>query len=190
MLVRKLSLLDKNRIIDNLVTLQGEDRRLRFGSLCTDDYIKEYVTKSFEQESKWFGVDHINGHLVATCHVAYDKEQNVAELGLTVSADYRNQKLGQQLFDRGVTWARMNGAENIFMHCLTENKVIQHIARKGGMTVVTYDMGEKEGTIKVNKNQIVAGFQDAIMENMALYDQTIRTQQWFFNKFMKRILGR
>ena len=96
----------------------------------------------------------------------------------------------QQLFERGVTWARMNGAENIFMHCLTENKVIQHIARKGGMTVVTYDMGEQEGTIKVNKNQIVAGFQDAIMENMALYDQTIRTQQWFFNKFMKRILGR
>ena len=175
----------KNHFLEDIT---GDDRRLRFGANVTNDYIIEYIDHP-KNVDMWFVVED-NFKIVATCHVAYNKKQNIAELGLTVSADYRNQKLGQQLFDRGVTWARMNGAENIFMHCLTENKVIQHIARKGGMTVVTYDMGEQEGTIKVNKNQIVAGFQDAIMENMALYDQTIRTQQWFFNKFMKRILGR
>ena len=71
------------------------------------------------------------------------------------------------------------------MHCLSENKVIQHIAQKGGMTVVTIDPSEKESTIKVKKNPIVAGFEDVVMENMALYDMTIRTQKWFFERFLK-----
>ena len=138
----------------------------------------------------WFVVED-KDRIVATCHVSYDKEHNLAELGLTVSADYRNQKLGQQLFDRGVTWARMMGAESIFMHCLTENHVIQQIARKAGMAVVTlYPSDESEASIKIDKSRFTAGFEDVVMENMALYDQAIRTQQWFFTKFMKRILGR
>ena len=169
--------------------ISGNDRRLRFGGVVSDDYILEYIDHP-KLTDMWFVVED-KEKIVATCHVAYDKEQNVAELGLTVSADYRNQKLGQQLFDRGVTWARMMGAESIFMHCLTENHVIQQIARKAGMAVVTlYPSDESEASIKIDKSRFTAGFEDVVMENMALYDQAIRTQQWFFTKFMKRILGR
>ena len=106
-------------------------------------------------------------------------------MGCTVSKDFRGKQIGQELFNRGVTWARMLGAETIFMHCLSENKVIQHIAKKGGMTVVTIDPSEKESTIKVKKNPIVAGFEDVVMESMAVYDMTIRTQKWFFERFLK-----
>jgi RimJ/RimL family protein N-acetyltransferase len=137
----------------------------------------------------WFIVED-KERIVATCHVAYVKQDNIAELGLTVSPDYRNQKIGQELYFRGATWARMRGAETIFMHCLSENRAIQHIARKSGMTVVTYDMGEKEGNIKVSKNPSLARWEDTVWENMAVYDSVIRKQQWFFEKFMKRILGR
>lgn len=172
-----------------LYDVVGEDRRLRFGGVVSDEFILEYIDHP-KLTDMWFVVED-KERIVATCHVAYDKEHNLAELGLTVSADYRNQKLGQQLFDRGVTWARMMGAESIFMHCLTENHVVQQIARKSGMTVVTMFPGdESEASIKIDKNRFAAGFEDVIMENMAIYDQTIRQQQWFFSKFMKRILGR
>ena len=172
----------------NAVVVEN-DRRLRFGGMVNDDYIDEYIDFP-KLTDMWFVVED-KEKIVATCHVAYDKEHNVAELGLTVSPDYRNQKIGQQLFDRGVTWARMMGAESIFMHCLSENHVVQQIARKAGMAVVTmWPSDESEASIKITKSPFIAGFEDVVMENMALYDQAIRQQHWFFTKFMKRILGK
>jgi GNAT superfamily N-acetyltransferase len=167
MLVRKLSILDKQRIINNLIHLQGEDRRLRFGTMCTDEYIENYVTKSFEQESKWFGVDHIDGHLVATCHVAiFDGE---AELGCCVDEDYRGEGLAQQMFDRAVTWLRTKGITNVFMHCLTENAAMRHIARKNEMTVVS-GYGDTDAEVEVEPATPLTYVKDSYMDRLAMYD--------------------
>ena len=189
MIPRKLSHLDKQKLIDHFMNdIVGEDRRLRFGFQIPETSIKEYIDNSIKYDygycSMWFVVDD-GDRIVATCHVSLHPDTKTAEMGCTVSPEFRNQKVGQELFNRGVTWARMAGAEHVFMHCLSENKVIQHIAKKGGMTVVTIDPSEKESTIQVRKNQLVAGFEDAVMESMAVYDMTIRTQKWFFEKFLK-----
>ena len=189
MIPRKLSHLDKQKLIDHFMNdIVANDRRLRFGFEAPDSSVKEYIDNSIKYDygytSMWFVVDE-GDRIVATCHVSLNRETNTAEMGCTVSPDFRNQKVGQELFNRGITWARMAGAEHVFMHCLSENKIIQHIAKKGGMTVVTIDPSEKESTIQVRKNQLVAGFEDAVMESMAVYDMTIRTQKWFFEKFLK-----
>lgn len=183
MLVRKLSLLDKNRIIDNLVALQGEDRRLRFGALCTDDYIKEYVTKSFEQESKWFGVDHINGHLVATCHVAIFNDE--AELGCCVDEEYRGEGLAQQMFDRAVTWLRTKNISNVFMHCLTENAAMRHIARKNDMTVVS-GYGDSDANVEIEPPTPVTFIEDSYMDRIAMYDMYYKNTYKLFDFYWNR----
>ena len=196
MIPRKLNnILDKTNLeLHFIKDIQDNDRRLRFGGALDDDSVRKYIKESFNNfgdVNMWFIVDiesleTFGRRVVATCHVNYDEKTNTAELGLTVSPDYRNQKLGQQLFDRGVTWARMMGAESIFMHCLTENHIMQQIARKSGMAVVTYyPSDESEASIKVDKSRFSAGFEDVVMESMAVYDMTIRTQKWFFEKFLK-----
>ena len=170
-----------NDIVDN-------DRRLRFGFESPDSSVKEYIEKSITYDygytSMWFVVDE-GDRIVATCHVSLNRETNTAEMGCTVSPDYRNQKIGQELFNRGITWARMAGAEHVFMHCLSENKVIQHIAKKGGMTVVTIDPSEKESTIQVKQNRFEAGFKDYVMDTIAVYDMAIRQQYFFVKKYLK-----
>ena len=184
---------DKGKLYDHfLVDIIDHDRYLRFGYNPTNENVTKYLDSAFEDFGKtnmWFIVEE-GCNIVASCHVAFNRKSKTAELGLTVSPDYRNQKIGQELFIRGITWARMKGAETIFMHCLSENMPVQHIARKGGMTVVTIDPSEKESFITVKKNQVVAGFEDVIFEQMAVYDMIVRNQKWFFEKFMKRILGR
>lgn len=189
MIPRKLSnKYDKKNLIKHFMEdIKGDDRRLRFGGLVDDEIVTKYLEQSFEEfghKNMWFIVD-IGDTVVASCHVAYDSKTNTAEMGCTVSPNYRNQKIGQELFTRGVTWARMWGAETIFMHCLSENKVVQHIAKKGGMTVVTIDPSEKESTIQIKKNPITAGFEDTVMEQMAVYDAAVRNQRWFFTNFLK-----
>lgn len=195
MIPRKLNnFIDKENLeLHFLKDIVGEDRRLRFGGSLNDDAIKKYLKSSFDDfgiNNMWFIVDvespeTFGRKVVATCHVNYDIKTNTSELGLTVSPDYRNRKIGQELFTRGTTWARMKGAETIFMHCLSENTTMQHIARKGGMSVVTIDPSEKQSSITVKKNPVVAGYQDAIFEQMAVYDMMVRNQKWFFTNFTK-----
>ena len=195
MIPRKLNnFIDKENLkLHFIKEIVNEDRRLRFGGSLGDEAIEKYLKSSFDGfgiNNMWFIIDvespeTFGRKVVATCHVNYDVKTNTAELGLTVSPQYRNQKLGQELYNRGVTWARMKGAETIFMHCLSENKTMQHIARKAGMSVVTIDPTEKQSSIKVGKNQIAAGYQDSVYEQMAVYDMMVRNQKWFFNSFMK-----
>ena len=192
MIPRKLTPFDKQKLIDHFMNdIVENDRRLRFGYEAPDSAVKKYVEDSlynFGRINMWFVVD--NGDkIIATCHVSMDLETSTAEMGCTVSPQYRNQKLGQELFNRGITWARMSGAENVFMHCLSENRTIQHIAQKGGMTVVTIDPTEKESTIQIKQNRFEAGFKDYIMDQIAIYDAAIGQQRFFAKKFMKGLIS-
>jgi RimJ/RimL family protein N-acetyltransferase len=189
MIPRKLTPLDRIKLGDHFMKdIVGEDRRLRFGYDAPDTAVQEYLKQSIDYDygydSIWFVVDD-GEKIVATCHVSINRETSTAEMGCTVSSEYRNKKIGQELFNRGVTWARMAGAEHVFMHCLSENKVIQHIAKKGGMTVITIDPTEKESTIHVKQNRFEAGFKDYIMDTIAVYDTAIRKQYFFTKKFLK-----
>lgn len=190
MLPRKLVpyKMDIDRLVKHFFDdIRGDDRRLRFGHTVSDDIIERYICNdSFEQygfKNMWFIVEE-GCRIVASCHVAYDKRSKSAELGLTVSPDYRDQKIGQELFNRGAIWSRAMGAESLFMHCLSENKTVQHIAKKNNMTIITLDPSEKEATIKITKNQVMAGFEDAVLEQMAIYDSAIRTQHRTFRKML------
>lgn len=179
--------MDIDRLVKHFYDdIRGEDRRLRFGHVVDDEIIERYIMDdSFEQygfRNMWFVVEE-ECNIIASCHVAYDRKSDSAELGLTVSPDYRDQKIGQELFNRGAIWARAMGAESLFMHCLSENKTVQHIAKKNGMTIVTLDPSEKEATIKITKNQLMAGYYDAVLEQMALYDSSIR-KQWAFLRLL------
>ena len=191
MIPRKLTPFDIEKLDTHFINdIVEDDRRLRFGMQSSDDTVKDYIKGTFEHygyKNIWFVVED-GEKIVASCHVAYCPETNTAEMGCTVSPDYRNQKIGQELFNRGITWARMNGAENVFMHCLSENKTIQHIAQKNGMTVVTIDPSEKESTINIKQSRIEAGFKDYIMDQIAVYDSAVRKQYFFANKFIKNFV--
>lgn len=190
MIPRKIiSTIDKKKLTDHMVNdMVGDDRRLRFCYPAADTSVKLYIERSFENlgwDNMWFIIEDA-GHVIASCHVAYDEKKNVAEIAFTVNPDYRGQGLGQQLFDRGVTWARMRGANGIFMACLAENKITQHIAKKNGMDVVNAD-GDREATLELNKSRMTAMVEDLWSDQMSVYEQAARDNQrlwcaWFKNK--------
>lgn len=186
MIPRKLSFIDKNKLVQHLQSLQGEDRRLRFGGCISDEFIAKYVEGSFDEESKWFGIDHINGHLVAACHVAV--KDGEAELGCSVDPEFRGNGFAQLMFDRAVTWLRAKGIDHVFMHCLTENAIMRHIARKNDMTVVS-GYGESDAEVKIDPPTPVTIMEDAYMDRIALYDMywknNIRVFDFYWNRATK-----
>lgn len=163
MVPRRLIGCDKEQLKTHLLKLQGEDRRLRFGAVVTDAIIEKYVDDSIGDV--WFGC--FDDQLISACHVAVTN--NEAELGCSVDKEYRGAGLAQVMFDRAVTHIRSMGIETVYMHCLTENQAMKHIAKKNDMTLVS-SYGETDATVKVQPATAVTRFRDAYMDRLALYD--------------------
>lgn len=183
MAVRKLLLVDKYKITNHLLQLQGEDRRLRFGGMVSNDFIKDYVAKSFNEDSQWFGVDHIDGHLVAACHVAIVNGE--AELGCSVDEDFRGEGFAQKMFNRAVTWLRTRGITNVFMHCLSENGAMKHIARKNDMILVS-EYGETDAKVEVEPATPLTYVEEAYMNRIAIYDMYMKNNYRLFDFYWNR----
>jgi len=182
MIPRKLSQLDEDKLVAHLTSLQGEDRRLRFGAMVSDNFIEHYIHSSFDDESKWFGCEE-DGRIIAACHAAV--KNGDAELGCSVDKEYRGEGLAQKMFDRAVTWLRTQGITEVFMHCLTENQVMKHIARKNDMTVVS-ECGETDATVEVKPASVATVMKDAYLDRMAVYDMLIKTNYNAFDFYWRR----
>jgi len=170
---------DEGKLFDHfMVDIVREDRHLRFGYNASNENVTDYLTKSLINYGKtdmWFIAESDN-FIVGTVHVSITDEK-VAEMGFTVSPEYRGRGLGQELFQRAATWAMMKGAETLYTQCLSENKVMQHIAKKNGMTVVTIGYGEKEATINATKGTVRAYYDDRFFDGLAFVDYSIQQQR-------------
>lgn len=183
MIPKKLSTsTDQLFVIEHLQRLRGEDRRLRFGGAVTDEFIERYVKESWDKEdSQWFGCIS-KWKIVSACHVAiYNGE---AELGCSVDPKYRGRGLAQVMFDRAVTYLRTKDILNVYMHCLTENQVMRHIAQKNDMVVVSCQ-GESDAKVEVEAATPLTAYKDAYLDRMALYDMIIRNQSEMFDAFLE-----
>jgi RimJ/RimL family protein N-acetyltransferase len=183
MIPRKLSQLDEDKLVVHLTSLQGEDRRLRFGAVVSDNYIEHYIHSSFDTQSKWFGCEDQDGNLIAACHAAVKGDD--AELGCSVDKQYRGCGLAQEMFDRAVTWLRTQGIKEVFMHCLTENQVMRHIARKNDMTIVS-EYGDSDATVGIQPATTATVMKDAYLDRIAFYDMLIKTNYNAFDFYWRR----
>jgi RimJ/RimL family protein N-acetyltransferase len=125
---------DRPALLEHLTSLEGEDRRLRFGSPLRDEAIAEYVERIDFAHDGVVAVHDGSMRLLAVIHIAITEES--AELGLSVLPEARNQGVGTALFARAVMHLRNRGAREVFVHCLSENGAMMHIARKLGMAIV------------------------------------------------------
>jgi RimJ/RimL family protein N-acetyltransferase len=179
--------MDEAKLYDHfLVDIQGHDRYLRFGYTATNDNIMSYLEnafKNFGDTNMWFIVES-GDRVIGSVHVTIS-ENDVAEMGFTVSPNHRGEGLGQELFQRAATWAMMKGAKTLYTQCLSENQVMQHIAKKNGMTVVTIGYGEKEATINATKGTIQSYFDDKFFDNLAFVDRAIEKQQTIYKTLLR-----
>lgn len=167
-------------IYTHLIQLDDDSKRMRFGYMPTDSAIIKYVTESFNHKnSAWYGYL-VEGVCIGAIHVIIEGESS--ELGISVDAKFRGQKLSNQLFDRALTHLKAQGIQTVTMQCLSENMAMQHIAKKHGMQVVTIGPGEKGASVTIDLgNPILAKIQDTNSDVLALIDASFRNQHWFID---------
>ncbi len=129
----RLSPADREALAEHFLALGPEDRRLRFGALLSDEAILDMEQRIDFERDRLFAVADDELRLLGVVHVAFYKGK--AELGLSVLPAARGQGLGNALFSRAVMHLRNRMVREVFVHCLTENGAMMHLARKHRMRV-------------------------------------------------------
>jgi len=125
---------DRAALTTHFLALDPDDRRLRFGASLSDHAIRALDERIDFDRDELFGIADDDLRLVAVVHVAFYPAK--AELGLSVLPGARGRGLGNALFARAVMHLTNRGVREVFVHCLSQNGAMMHLARKNGMRVV------------------------------------------------------
>jgi GNAT superfamily N-acetyltransferase len=139
-LVKELRERDRRRMLRHFLDLEDSDRLLRFGSVLPDEQVTHYVNRIAFSRDMVFGVYNRVFRLVAVGHLAFAPrdesksavtvKERVAEFGVSVSRSARGLGIGSKLFERAAIHCRNNDVDTLYMHCLSSNKTMMHIAKK------------------------------------------------------------
>ncbi|MDB5934631.1 MAG: Histone acetyltransferase [Massilia sp.] len=192
-LVKQLQERDRRRMLKHFMALDDSDRLLRFGTVLPDEQLTAYVNKIDFARDTVYGVYNRVFKLVAVGHLAFaPKEQmtaavtekdRVAEFGVSVSKSARGLGMGTKLFQRAAIHCRNSDVDTLYMHCLSSNQTMMHIAKKAGMEIQR-EYGEADAHLRLLPPSPGTVMQEAIEEQFATIDYTFKANaraavKWF-----------
>ena len=172
--VQRLGAIAASQYQGHLLALPPGDARLRFGSAIAAEAITKYVQGIDFDTDQVFGVYADGMTLVGAAHLAFSGEET-AELGVSVLPDQRGRGVGVALVARAAEHARNRRVRQLFMHCLAENAVMIHIARRAGMDVVI-DVGDADAHVALPPADSRSMHSELLAERVALYDFALKSQ--------------
>lgn len=173
--VHRLNHRHRDDIARHLLLLPADDRRLRFGQHIRDEAVRDYVGRIDFECDRVFGVHAADLTLVGVAHLALDPAQQIAELGLSVDPACRGKGHGFALLQRAVLHAANLGYRVLFMYCLAENRIMMHLARKAGLTLVV-EYGETDARLTLDRGMHGGALKEAMADQFALVDCMLKQQ--------------
>ncbi len=170
-LTLRLQACERAAIRAHLLSLDGDDRRLRFGHAARDAAIERYVNNIDFQRDAVFGVRIDGRNLDGIVHLALQSSH--AEMGVSVLKHARRRGIGSALVSRAAVHARGRGVEILFMHCLSENRAIMRIARSLGMQVVSHG-SESEASVALPAANAPGVLAEQAPGGVALWDAALK----------------
>jgi GNAT superfamily N-acetyltransferase len=183
---RELGRQERPKLAVHLLALDAEDRRLRFGLPVSDATIREYVERIDFGRDAVFGVFDDELNLAGAAHLARAEEH--AELGVSVLPAHRGRGIGGALLERAHTHARNWGIGTLFMHCLTENAAMMHLARKQGMRIAAAS-GEADAHLALPPASPASIAQAMLAERVGLFDYALKSQFDATRRLLASALG-
>jgi RimJ/RimL family protein N-acetyltransferase len=191
--VRELHAGHKNEILNHLLQLNDEDRRLRFGTQTPNEIITHYVEHLDFNKDTVFGIFNNDLKLIGMAHLAYlpksESQARAAEFGVSVLPEGRSQGLGTALLQRSAVHSRNTQIETLYVHCLASNKAMMHLAQKAGMRV-EYAYGDADAYLKLSPASPATIVEEAANEQWADLDYAMKSNLKKSNQAWWWLLGR
>ena len=177
--IRSLSTRHRDRILAHLTALSEADRYLRFGYAAGDEQIARYVAGLNFERDEVFGVYNRKLNLIALAHLAYPAIDSlvpgVAEFGGSVAAHARGRGYGARLFEHAMLHARNRGLDTLFIHALSQNTTMLHIALKAGARVERAG-SETDAYLKLPQDTLASKVEQWVGDGAAELDYRLKQQ--------------
>lgn len=177
-LVRELTAVDRERLLTHFLALDEDDRLLRFGQFVPDHVIENYVRAIDFTRDTVFGVFNSNLELTGVGHLAYlpaEGDKRTAEFGVSVLESARGQGIGSKLFERAAIRSRNSHVTTLYIHCLSRNSTMMHIAKKAGMKI-EYAYGEADAYLTLPPADHSSIIAEMLQEQAAVFDYAMKRQ--------------
>lgn len=123
----------------HLKKLTPQDRYTRFCYNIKDEQIDQLILRVlYNQQDHHLFTATLHDNIVGFGHLAREGDADW-ELAVSVDSNLQGQGIGDKLMSFMIPWAQIHGVHNVFMHCITQNQKIQHLARKHGLRTVERD---------------------------------------------------
>lgn len=133
----------------HLKNLQDEDKYSRFGYPATNSNIDQLILEMCyhpKNHELWYAM--VDDKRVGWGHMAKNPD-GTWELAVSVEHEYQRQGIGDKLINEMITWAKFHHVSEVYMHCIEDNKVIQHLAAKHDLKTREKGYGERTAAITV-----------------------------------------
>jgi RimJ/RimL family protein N-acetyltransferase len=179
----------RQHILQHLLSLAAHDRYLRFGYTASDGHIHHYVEGLNFERDEIYGIFNADLKIIAMAHLALMKEANKefsGEFGVSVSAYARGRGYGARLFERAVLHARNENVYQMYIHALSENAPMIHIARQGGATIER-DGAETEAYLRLPQRDIDSQITEFVTDQYAKTNYSIKEDAKRFWSFLAKV---
>ena len=118
-------------MLDHLLRLDDDDRRMRFLQTTTDSTIAAYVSRIDFAESACFGSFDREGRLAAlTEGLPYRAGgTRCVEAAFSTDKEWRHRGLARLGFDALQVWCSVSGVEQVVLHCDARNAPMRGLLR-------------------------------------------------------------
>ena len=168
---------------EHLKNLKTEDKFSRFGHTVSDHTIDSLMLRIvYNPEEHHLWQAHDDGEVYGWGHLAKDGE--AWELAVSVNSHKQQNGIGNKLITEMLEWAKVHHVHEVYMHCIEDNKIIQHLAAKHNLKTKERSMGERTSAIELPEPSIFEVSKQRWIEHNALLEeyQSLRkrmTDLWF-----------
>lgn len=173
----------------HLKNLSPENKFSRFGHTASDHTIDSLMLQiAYNLDDHYFWVAYENNtqswkeEFVGWGHLAKDGDS--WELAVSVNSDKQQMGIGNSLISEMLTWAKVHHVHEVYMHCIEDNKIIQHLATKHKLKTRERSHGERTSAIELPEPSFLEVNRQRWVEHTALMEeyQDLRkrmTDLWF-----------
>jgi GNAT superfamily N-acetyltransferase len=139
----------------HLKNLGKEDRYSRFGYHASDYNIDQLILNMCyhpKDHELWYARN--DEQRVGWGHMAKNSD-GTWELAVSVDKEYQRQGIANDLMEEMLIWSKFHHISEVYMHCIEDNRIIQHLAKKHELKTRDKGDGERTAAIEVPEPNFV-----------------------------------
>ena len=163
----------------HLKNLSETDRYTRFCYNIKDENIDRFILSmlyNFDDHHLFTAT--LGDNILGFGHLAREGED--WELAVSVQGEHQGQGVADHIMMFMIDWGKIRGVHSVFMHCITQNAKIQHLARKHGLRMIERDGAEITSKVDLPLPTPMDYTAEYIREQHELYNQIKDLQSRLF----------